>query len=164
MVRYRFLSFCLVIGTGFLMLTSMIISTFVATANTFVSDSWPKIEPLGHWLTMGLSFAVATLLFAMIFKILPDAKVPWRDVWSGAILTAVLFTVGKLLIGLYIVHSGLGSAYGAAGSLVVLVVWIFYTAQILFFGAELTHVYSKRRGARVEPTEVAEKKIVVPGS
>lgn len=74
--RYRFLSFCLVIGTGFLMLTSMIISTFVATANTFVSDSWPKIEPLGHWLTMGLSFVVATLLFAMIFKLLPDAKVP----------------------------------------------------------------------------------------
>lgn len=158
MIRYRFLSFCLVIGTGFLMLTSMLISTFVTAASTFVSDSWPTIEPLGHWLTMGASFVVATLLFAMIFKILPDAKVPWRDVWSGALLTAVLFTIGKFLIGMYIVHSGLGSAYGAAGSLVVLVVWIFYSAQILFFGAELTHVYSVSRGTSVEPTAVAEKR------
>lgn len=164
MIRYRFLSFCLVIGTGFLMLISMIISTFVAAADSFVSDSWPKIEPLGHWLTMGFSFFVAIMLFAMIFKILPDAEVPWRDVWSGAILTAVLFSVGKFLIGLYIVHSGLGSAYGAAGSLVVLVVWIFYTAQILFFGAQLTHVYSTRRGVRVDPTKVAEKKERALGS
>lgn len=164
MIRHRFLSFCLVIGTGFLMLISMIISTFVAAADSFVSDSWPTIEPLGQWLTTGLSFFVAIMLFAMIFKILPDAEVPWRDVWSGAILTAVLFSVGKFLIGLYIVHSGLGSAYGAAGSLVVLVVWIFYTAQILFFGAQLTHVYSTRRGVRVDPTEVAEKKERVLGS
>lgn len=164
MIRYRFLSFCLVIGTGFLMLTSMVVSTLVTGASAFVSDSWPKVEPLGQWLTIGLSFGVATLLFAMIFKILPDAEVPWRDVWSGAVLTAVLFSVGKLLIGLYIVHSGLGSAYGAAGSLVVLVVWIFYSAQILFFGAELTHVYSVRRGARVEPTAVAEKKLRVRSS
>jgi membrane protein len=164
MIRHRFLSFCLVIGTGFLMLISMIISTFVAAADSFVSDSWPTIEPLGQWLTTGLSFFVAIMLFAMIFKILPDAEVPWRDVWSGAILTAVLFSVGKFLIGLYIVHSGLGSAYGAAGSLVVLVVWIFYTAQILFFGAQLTHVYSTRRGVRVDPTGVAEKKERVLGS
>jgi len=160
MIRYRFLSFVLVLGTGFLMLVSMVISTVVTAADAFVTDSWARIEPLGHWLTLGASFVVAMLLFAMIFKILPDAKVPWRDVWSGALLTALLFTIGKILIGIYIVRSGLGSAYGAAGSLVVLVVWIFYTAQILFFGAELTHVYSQRRGAQVEPTPMAEKKKV----
>ncbi|MCE9605860.1 MAG: YihY/virulence factor BrkB family protein [Planctomycetia bacterium] len=158
MLRYRFLSFCLVLGTGFLMLTSMVIGTIVTAAGTFVNDSWPNIQPLEHWLTMLAAFVLATLLFAMIFKILPDAKVPWRDVWSGALLTASLFTIGKFLIGLYIVKSGLSSAYGAAGSLVVLVVWIYYSAQILFFGAELTHVYSKRRGAEVPPTEVAYKK------
>ena len=157
MIRYRFLSFCLVVGTGFLMLTSMVVSTIVAAAGELMSDSWPHVEPLGHWLTMAASFVVATLLFAMIFKILPDAKIPWRDVWSGALLTSVLFTIGKWLIGLYIAKSGLSSAYGAAGSLVVLVVWIYYSAQILFFGAELTHVYSHRRGTRVEPTDVAEK-------
>lgn len=157
-VRYRFLSFCLVIGTGFLALTSMVINAIVATTDVFVSDSWPRIEPLGQWLTMGASFVVATLLFAMIFKILPDVKVPWRDVWVGALLTAVLFTVGKLLIGVYIVQSGLSSAYGAAGSLVVLVVWLYYSTQILFFGAELTHVYSLRRRVKIELKEMAEKK------
>lgn len=159
MIRYRFLSFLLVLGTGFLMLTSMVVSTVVAAADSMVSETWAPIEPLGHWLTMAASFVVATLLFAMIFKILPDANVPWRDVWSGALLTAVLFTLGKLLIGIYIARSGLSSAYGAAGSLVVLVVWIYYSAQILFFGAELTHVYSRRRGTHAEPTEVAVKKV-----
>jgi membrane protein len=159
MIRYRILSFCLVVGTGFLMLTSMVVSTIVAAAGEYMSGSWPRIEPLGQWLTMAASFVVTTLLFAMIFKILPDAKIPWRDVWSGASLTSVLFSVGKWLIGLYIAKSGLSSAYGAAGSLVVLVVWIYYSAQILFFGAELTHVYSKRRGTHVEPTDVAEKKL-----
>lgn len=159
MIRYRILSFCLVVGTGFLMLTSMVVTTIVAAAGEYMSGSWPRIEPLGQWLTTAASFVVTTLLFAMIFKILPDAKIPWRDVWSGALLTSVLFAIGKWLIGLYIAKSGLSSAYGAAGSLVVLVVWIYYSAQILFFGAELTHVYSKRRGTHVEPTDVAEKKL-----
>jgi membrane protein len=94
-----------------------------------------------------VSFFVVMLLFAMIFKFLPDTTVAWRDVWIGAALTAILFTVGKLLIGLYLGKSSVGSAYGAAGSLVVLLVWIYYSAQILFFGAELTQVYARRHGS-----------------
>jgi membrane protein len=94
-----------------------------------------------------VSFVVVMLLFAMIFKFLPDTTVAWRDVWVGAALTALLFTFGKFLIGLYLGKSSIASAYGAAGSLVVLLVWIYYSAQILFFGAELTQVYARRHGS-----------------
>jgi membrane protein len=95
-----------------------------------------------------VSFGVITLLFAIIFRVLPDAYIDWRDVWLGALVTAMLFTVGKSLIGVYLARSGMASAYGTAGSLVVLVVWVYYSAQILFFGAELTHVYARRFGSR----------------
>jgi membrane protein len=91
------------------------------------------------------TFIVVTLLFAMMFKLLPDKQIAWRDVWVGALITAVLFTIGKLLIGLYLGKSAIGSTYGAAGSLVVLLVWIYYSAQVLFFGAELAHTYAERR-------------------
>ena len=102
-----------------------------------------------------LSFLVVALLFAMIFKILPDAKIDWRDVWIGAVVTAALFTVGKAGIGAYLGHSGLTETYGAAGSVVVLLMWVYYSALILLFGAEFTHVYALNTRRHVAPTEHA---------
>src|SRR5205807_4834911 len=102
-----------------------------------------------------ISFAIITLLFALMFKYLPDVQIAWRDVWIGALATAFLFTVGKTLIGLYLGQAGVGSAYGAAGSLVVFIVWVYYSGQILFLGAEFTKVYANRFGSRIRPAENA---------
>ena len=147
MIRSRFLSFAMVLGTGFLLLVSLLLSTVIAGVGQRVGQIWPALEPLTHLANEAASFIVMTLLFAMMFKLLPDTHVRWRDVWIGAVLTAILFTIGKLLIGLYLGKSAVGSAYGAAGSLVVLLMWIYYSAQILFFGAELTHAYGEQRKA-----------------
>ena len=163
MIKSRFLSFAMVLGTGFLLLVSLILEHGIAGLGSEIGRRWPGLEPLTHTLNAGVTFLVVTVLFALIFKLLPDAKVAWRDVWVGALLTAVLFTVGKLLIGLYLGKSAVGSSYGAAGSLVVLLVWIYYSAQILFFGAELTQAYAKRVGSwprakrksRIEPPTCA---------
>jgi membrane protein len=146
MIRSRFLSFAMVLGTGFLLLISLLLSAVIAGVGQQLGHIWPALEPLSHLANEVATFLAVTLLFAMMFKLLPDTRVAWRDVWVGAVLTAVLFTVGKLLIGLYLGKSAVGSAYGAAGSLVVLLVWIYYSAQILFFGAELTHAIAERRG------------------
>jgi membrane protein len=148
MIRSRFLSFAMVLGTGFLLLISLLLSAFIAGLGQQIGQWWPALEPLSHLANEVATFLVMTLLFAMMFKLLPDTKVAWRDVWIGALITAALFAVGKLLIGLYLGKSAVGSAYGAAGSLVVLLVWIYYSAQILFFGAELTHAYAERRGSK----------------
>src|SRR5690606_15425600 len=106
-------------------------------------------------LSLVISFGVVTLLFAVIYKVLPDAKIEWRDVWVGAAVTALLFTIGGFAIGLYIGNSGTASAYGAAGALIVILLWIYYAAQILFFGAEFTQVYARTYGTRLEPEEGA---------
>lgn len=156
-LRARFLSFTMVIGTGFLLLISLVISTLIAALHASLEGRLPsQIEPAWHALSSLITFFIVTLLFALIFKALPDAKVEWRDVWGGAILTAALFSVGKLAISLYLGKSGLASGYGAAGSLVVLIVWVYYSSQILFFGAEITHVIARRRHKKIEPTENAE--------
>jgi membrane protein len=147
MIRARFLSFAMVLGTGFLLLISLLLSAAVAAFGTQMGHWWPALEPITHLINAGATFLVVTVLFAMIFKLLPDAQVAWRDVWVGALLTALLFTIGKLGIGLYLGKSAVGSTYGAAGSLVVLLLWIYYSAQILFFGAELTQVYATRYGS-----------------
>ena len=147
MIRSRFLSFAMVLGTGFLLVASLLLSTVIAAIGTELGDRWPALEPLTHLTNGVVTFLAVTVLFALIFKLLPDTQVRWRDVWIGAVATAVLFTIGKLLIGLYLGKSAVGSAYGAAGSLVVLLVWIYYSAQILFFGAELTQAYAKRVGS-----------------
>lgn len=150
LVRRRFFSFLLVLGTGFLLLVSLALSAFVSGAGEYLTERWPRFEPLGALPTTLALFGVITFLFAMMFKVLPEARVPWRDVWFGALLTAGLFSVGKWLLGLYLGRSSYASAYGAAGSLVVLVVWIYYSSQILFFGAELTHAYSERRRKKTD--------------
>jgi membrane protein len=155
-IRDRFLSFAMVLGSGFLLLVSLLLSTAVAATFQFAVGLAPGLKPLLQVGDTVVSAVVVTLLFALIFKLLPDAKIAWRDVWVGAILTTILFIAGKALIGLYLGQSSYASAYGAAGSLVVLLVWIYYSSQILFFGAEFTQVYANRYGSRIEPAADAE--------
>jgi len=156
LVKGRFTAFTMVLGTCFLLLVSMIISAAVAAMSERFSSFIPGGAVMGHVLELSASFAVITLLFAMIFKILPDVKIGWNDVWIGAIATAALFTLGKFVIGTYIGKAGIGSAYGAAGSIVVLITWVYYSAQILYFGAEFTQVYATTHGSRIEPMENAD--------
>jgi len=154
-IKDRFLSFTMVLGTGFLLLVSLVISAGLHMVGEYMSGLMPAAEWIWQIANFMISFSIITLLFALIFKIVPDAKVAWRDVWVGAALTAALFTAGKFVLGWYLGRGTVGSAYGAAGSLVVLLVWIYYSAQILFFGAEFTQVYAKRRGAQIVPAEDA---------
>jgi membrane protein len=156
MVKDRFLSFSMVFGLGFLLMVSLVVSAGISAIAAFFGNRIPGIPWLWELLNTVVSFGVFTLMFALIYKVLPDAKVQWRDVWVGSLLTALLFTIGKFAIGLYLGRGAIGSAYGAAGSLVVLLLWIYYSAQILFFGAEFTKVYAKRFGSRIVPEEGAE--------
>ena len=151
LIQHRFLSFSMVLGTGFLLLTSLVLSSALAALDNYTSSFVTGFAVALHVLNAIISIGVISALFALIFKYMPDAKIAWRDVWIGAVLTAILFTVGKFAIGLYIGHSSFSSSYGAAGSLVVILVWIYYSAQILFFGAEFTQVYANRFGSRIEP-------------
>jgi membrane protein len=157
LIRSRFLSMAMVLGTGFLLLVSLVLSSAIAGMGTYLNYEFPGLESVWHIVNFVVTIVVVTVLFALIFKFLPDAEIAWRDVWVGAVLTATLFAVGKLLIGLYLGKASIGSAYGAAGSLVVLLVWIYYSSLILFFGAELTQVYAKRFGSRIVPKEGAEQ-------
>ena len=156
MLKERFMSFAMVLGTGFLLLVSLVLSATVAAAFTAIGRISPALGPLLQLGDLLVSGIVVTLLFAMIYKVLPDAKIAWRDVWVGAGMTTVLFLIGKFAIGLYLGRSSYGSAYGAAGSLVVLLVWIYYSSQILFFGAEFTKAYADKYGSRIEPAADAE--------
>ncbi|MEO5702537.1 MAG: YihY/virulence factor BrkB family protein [Gammaproteobacteria bacterium] len=154
-IKERFLSFVMILVLGFLLLVSLVISTALSALATYlkgrVFDSHYYLQSLDFI----LSFTVTTLLFAMIYKILPDARVKWGHVWIGAATTALLFSLGKFLIGLYLANSTMASAYGAAGSLIIILIWVYYSAQILFFGAELTHCYAARQGPLPGPTENA---------
>jgi membrane protein len=150
-IRKRLLSFGLVVGTGFLLLVSLALSAALAAVGTFMGHLLPIPAFLLESVNFLLSFAVITLLFAMIFKVLPDTQIAWGDVWIGAAVTSLLFTFGKMLIGLYLGRSSVASAYGAAGSLVIVLVWVYYSAQIALFGAEFTRVYANKRGSRLEP-------------
>jgi len=144
LLRERLVSFGLVLGIGFVLLVSLVISAGLAAASRYLHGD----VAAGLWMAVnaGVTLCIETGLFALMFKILPDAPVRWADVWVGAFCTAVLFELGKLLVGLYLGQAGLASAYGAAGSFVVVLVWVYYSAQILFFGAELTQVIARRRG------------------
>jgi len=155
-IKDRFLSFSMVLGTGFLLMVSLVLSTALAAAGKLFGGFVPLWAPALQAVDLAVTFGVITLLFAMIYKYLPDAHIAWGDVWLGSVSTAALFLVGKFAIGLYLGRSGLGSAYGAAGSFVVLLVWINYSAQILFFGAEFTQVYAIHRGSRIAPARGAE--------
>lgn len=144
MMKTRFLSLTMVVGTGFLLVVSLVASTLVTAMTEFVG-------PLGQGLNLLASLAVFTGLFAALFKLLPDVEVEWKDVWHGAFFTSVLFTLGKFLIGLYLGHSAVASSYGAAGALAVILIWVYYSAQILFLGAEFTQVYARQKGRQPAP-------------
>jgi membrane protein len=146
-LRDRFWSFAMVVGIGFLLLVSLVVTAWLAAVGTYVSYLLPAPVLALEALNSVISLAVITGGFALIFKLLPDVKIAWRDVWLGAAVTSLFFTVGKFLIGLYLGKSAVASAYGAAGSLVIIVVWVYYSAQILLFGAEFTKVWTKRRGS-----------------
>jgi membrane protein len=147
-IRVRFLSFGMVLAIGFLLLVSLLLSAAVAAVGTYFAHLLPGGEAIWHLINSAISFAVVTLLFALIYKVLPDTRVVWRDIWLGAAVTALLFTIGKLMIGLYLGKTGVVSSYGAAGSVIVLFIWVNYSAQILILGAEITQVYSKWRQQR----------------
>jgi membrane protein len=152
-IRTRFLSVVLVLGTAFLLLASLVVSSAI----TALSKLWtPAGLPGGAWLWHGVNalvaFGVITVMFAMIFKILPDAKVRWGEVWVAAAGTALLFNLGKYLLALYVVYASPANGYGAAGSLVVVLVWIYYSAQILLFGVTFSRVYTQRFGGGIKPT------------
>jgi membrane protein len=152
-IRDRFLSFSMVLGTAFLLLISLVVNAILAALGSLFGEWGASI--VGQGLNLVTSFAVITLLFAMIFRFLPDAKIAWRDVWLGAVITSLLFSIGKFIIGFYLGQAGTASAYGAAGSLAVLLIWLYYSAQIFLFGAELTKAYADCFGSRIIPKENA---------
>ena len=146
-LRDYVLSLAIVLGIGFLLLVSLVLSAGLAAVSKFFADLLPGTIYTVYALqamNLILSLGVITLLFASIFKFLPDVKIAWGDVWIGAAVTSLLFTIGEFLVGLYLGKTSVGSPYGAAGSLVVILVWVYYSAQILFLGAEFTHVFAKR--------------------
>lgn len=160
-IRARFISMVAVVGTGFLLLVSLLLSAWLAAAGKWLAGLLPGPEHVLQALNFLVSLAAIAGLFMVIYKVLPDLRLAWRDVWIGGLVTALLFTLGKTLIGMYLGKSDVASGYGAAGSLVLLLLWVYYSAQILYFGAEFTHVYASRYGTlRHEgrtPTRGAEK-------
>ncbi len=155
-LRKRLLSFGMVLAIGFLLLVSLIFSAILSGISNLEINLLPGWVSLLRLLNLAISLGMISLLFALIYKYLPDAKIRWQDVWVGAIITALLFTLGKFLIGLYLGRGSLGSAYGAAGSLIIFLAWVFYSAQILLFGAEFTQVYARKYGRTIRPDKHAE--------
>ncbi|MCM1981691.1 YihY/virulence factor BrkB family protein [Lyngbya confervoides] len=158
LVRTRILSFSMVVGIGFLLLVSLVISAILSAIGHVATGLLPGMDVLWSLLNLAVSFGITTLLFAMIFKFLPDVQIAWGDVWMGAGLTTLLFVAGKSLLGLYLGQSSFSSTYGAAGSLVIIVAWVYYSAQILFLGAEFTQVYARHFGSRIRPNQRASLK------
>ncbi|MBN1825075.1 MAG: YihY/virulence factor BrkB family protein [Candidatus Eisenbacteria bacterium] len=146
--RARVFSLLMVLATGFLLLVSLLAGTAVTAATEHFRHLFPQIDRFWYGVHLVAAFGLPTLLFALIFKIIPDVPIAWRDAWGGAILTTALYSIGRMLLGIYLGRSTFTSLYGAAGSLVVLLFWIYYTAQILFLGAEFTYVYARRFGSR----------------
>lgn len=147
-LRQRLLSFAMVLGIGFLLLVSLVLSAALSAAGTFLMGLMPGWETVLQLVNLAIAFSVTTVLFAMIYKVLPDTRVAWKDVWLGAAVTSFLFSLGKLGIGLYLGKSSVSSSYGAAGSFAVLLLWVYYSSQLLFLGAEFTQVYSRWHGSR----------------
>jgi len=154
-LKDRFWSFALVVGVGFVLLVSLALSAWLTMLGTYFGELLPLPTVLLEAINFVISLAVITVLFALTFKLLPDVEVAWRNVWLGAAVTSLLFTVGKLLIGLYLGKSGVASVFGAAGSLVVILVWVYYSAQILYLGVEFTKVWTRWRGGGFVAEETA---------
>jgi membrane protein len=163
MIRQRFLSFGMVLAIGFLLLVSLVISAALTAEGKFMGGVMPIPPFVLETVNLVVSIGFITVLFALIFRFLPDERVPWKDVWLGAFMTSLLFTIGKFLIGVYLGKAGIGSAYGAAGSLVIVLVWVYYSAQIFFFGAEFTHVFATSHGGlKGQPKGQGASVVTVP--
>jgi membrane protein len=156
LVMTRLLSFGMIASLGFLLLVSLAVTAIVESIGGRLEKAFPDIAVVIIYIAnLIISLAVITALFAIIFKVLPDVRIKWKAIWPGAIATAILFMIGKFLISLYITKSDIGNTYGAAGSLVILIVWVYYSAMILYFGAEFTKSYALQKGIRIVPTEYA---------
>ena len=162
LVRTRFNSFAMVLGLGFLLLVSLALSAALAAFSGWLDAHLGHAAGLAAPLNLVLSLGVFTLLFMGIYKVLPDVEIGWGDVWVGATFTSLLFALGKFALGLYLGRAGATSAYGSAGALIVLLLWVYYAAQILFFGAEFTKVFAVKCGKRIVPSPFAEPVAVKP--
>lgn len=156
-LRHRLLSFALILSLGFLMMVSLIASAILAALQGYLDTLGFGTIEWWRFVNNALSFTFATALIALIFKYLPDAVIEWRNVWLGALITSILLLIGRYLIGLYLGEASIGSVFGAAGSVVVFMVWVYYAALIFFFGAEVTHVVARYRGERVRPSDHARR-------
>ena len=155
-IRHRFLSFAMVLGVGFLLLVSLLLSASLAVVGGFLGSFISERAIVIEILNLVFSLGIITVLFALIFKFLPDVRVAWRSVWLGGFCTAVLFAIGKFVLGIYLGHSALASIYGTMGSLVILLLWVYYSAQILFFGAALTRVIAMHSDSPPQPLSGSE--------
>ena len=155
LIRDRLFSLALVLAIGFLLLVSLVVTTLLSAVTTYFSEYYQVSGIIWQTLDGAVSFVFVTVLFGLIYKILPDVQLTWRDVAIGATITSLLFTLGKFLIGFYLGHATIASTYGAAGSFVTLLVWVYYSAAIFFYGAEITKVYATRYGSGVVPTLLA---------
>jgi membrane protein len=155
LIAQRLLSFAMVLTLGFLLLVSLVVSTAIATLAEYYGSNVFGSEALVKAVDLGTGLMVITVLFALLFKVLPDVRLRWVDVWMGAIVTAVLFTIGRYLIALYLGYSTVASIYGTAGSLVVLLVWVYYSCAILFYGVEFIRAYRAAHRLKVEPKKTA---------
>ncbi len=152
----RFISFSLVVSLGFLLIVSLIINGLMIALSSQLNKYFPDLTILFvNVFNIAITFAVISFLFAIIFKILPDVKIRWKEVSVGAMFTSILFMLGKYVIGLYLGQGELGSIYGAAGSLIIILLWVYYSSVILYFGAEFTQVYAEKMGCRIEPSDYA---------
>jgi membrane protein len=158
-IKSRFLPFILVIGTGFLLLVSLILSAFLAALSKFVLQVVPGPQVLLIFVDVAVSLPVITFLFALMFKVLPDGYIAWMDVWLGAVASGTLFMIGKWVIGLYLGSTAMVSMYGAASSLMIILAWVYYSALIFFLGAEFTCVYAHEYGSRIAPFRVTPSRI-----
>jgi len=163
-IRNRFLSFSVIVSLGFLLLVSLAVSTIIEGLSDKLKASFPDVTVIiFYMLNLIISFVIITALFALIFKVLPDAKTKWKDILPGAIASGILFMIGKFAISFYIGKTNVGTTYGAAGSLVVLLVWVYYSAMILYLGAEFAKAWSLHKGSSIQPNDyaVALKKVEV---
>lgn len=151
-IKRNFFSFTMVLGTGFLLLVSLMVSAVLSGVVGYFQGMLPGADWLWMVVNFLVGFAVTTAVFALIFKIIPDVEIAWGDVWLGAAVTSLLFSVGRFALGWYLGNGSFSSSYGAAASLVIVLLWVYYTAQILFLGAEFTQVYARRYGSRIEPS------------
>jgi membrane protein len=163
-LRQRFFSFAMVLAIGFLLLVSLVVTAVLSSFTGMLSSFLGDATFVAHAIDIVVSFGFVTLLFALIYKYVPDVEIQWRDVWVGAALTSILFTLGKYLIGLYIGTSGVSSTFGAAGSLITILVWVYYSSLIFFLGAEFTRVYATEYGSGVAPAENAQRMDAAPQS